>query len=77
MAAARVQRLGEENRQDRVQHLTRNIGKQAREGQKNGVPRNPGEIGMHALRVGDTVGEHTVSYGNLGETITIGGGLTQ
>jgi 4-hydroxy-tetrahydrodipicolinate reductase len=35
-------------------------------------PRNPGEIGMHALRVGDTVGEHTVYFGNLGETVTIG-----
>ncbi len=35
-------------------------------------PRNAGEIGMHALRVGDTVGEHTVHFGNLGETITIG-----
>ena len=35
-------------------------------------PRNPGEIGMHALRVGDTVGEHTVHFGNLGETITLG-----
>ncbi len=35
-------------------------------------PRKPGEIGMHALRVGDTVGEHTVHFGNLGETITVG-----
>jgi len=35
-------------------------------------PRKPGEIGMHALRLGDTVGEHTVHFGNLGETITIG-----
>ena len=35
-------------------------------------PRNTGEIGMHALRVGDTVGEHTVHFGNLGETITVG-----
>jgi 4-hydroxy-tetrahydrodipicolinate reductase len=26
---------------------------------------------MHALRVGDTVGEHSVYFGNLGETITI------
>jgi 4-hydroxy-tetrahydrodipicolinate reductase len=34
-------------------------------------PRKPGEIGMHALRLGDTVGEHSVYYGNLGETITI------
>jgi len=32
--------------------------------------RKPGEIGIHAIRVGDTVGEHTVSFGNLGETIT-------
>ena len=35
-------------------------------------PRKPGEIGMHALRLGDTVGEHTVSFGSLGETVTIG-----
>jgi len=35
-------------------------------------PRQPGEIGMHALRVGDTVGEHTVHFGNLGETVHIG-----
>jgi len=34
--------------------------------------RKEGEIGMHALRVGDTVGEHTVHFGNLGETVTIG-----
>jgi 4-hydroxy-tetrahydrodipicolinate reductase len=26
---------------------------------------------MHALRVGDTVGEHEVHFGNLGETVTI------
>jgi 4-hydroxy-tetrahydrodipicolinate reductase len=34
-------------------------------------PRNAGEIGMHALRVGDTVGEHQVHFGTLGETVTI------
>ncbi|MBS3734622.1 MAG: 4-hydroxy-tetrahydrodipicolinate reductase [Phycisphaerae bacterium] len=34
-------------------------------------PRTPGEIGMHALRVGDTVGEHQVHFGSLGETITL------
>ncbi len=34
-------------------------------------PRNAGEIGMHALRVGDTVGEHEVHFGNLGETVTL------
>ena len=35
-------------------------------------PRVPGEIGMHALRVGDTVGEHTVHFGCLGETVHVG-----
>jgi 4-hydroxy-tetrahydrodipicolinate reductase len=35
-------------------------------------PRKPGEIGVHSLRIGDTVGEHTVAFGNLGETVTIG-----
>jgi 4-hydroxy-tetrahydrodipicolinate reductase len=52
------------------------LGKDAGEtmvyGRGGQAPRKPGEIGMHALRVGDTVGEHTVYYGNLGETITIG-----
>lgn len=39
---------------------------------RNGLaPRKKGEIGMHAIRVGDTVGEHSVYYGNMGETITI------
>ena len=35
-------------------------------------PRQSGEIGMHAVRVGDTIGEHTVYFGSLGETITMG-----
>jgi 4-hydroxy-tetrahydrodipicolinate reductase len=35
-------------------------------------PRKEGEIGMHALRVGDTVGEHTVHFGSLGETVHVG-----
>ncbi|MHC4982247.1 MAG: 4-hydroxy-tetrahydrodipicolinate reductase [Planctomycetota bacterium] len=34
-------------------------------------PRKPGEIGIHAIRVGDTVGEHAVHFGNLGETVTL------
>ncbi len=33
--------------------------------------RQAGQIGMHALRLGDTVGEHEVFYGTLGETISI------
>ncbi len=33
--------------------------------------RSVGEIGVNSLRMGDTVGEHSVSFGTLGETITI------
>ncbi len=33
--------------------------------------RPPRQIGMHALRVGDTVGEHEVHFGTLGETLTL------
>jgi 4-hydroxy-tetrahydrodipicolinate reductase len=29
------------------------------------------QIGMHALRLGDTVGEHEVHFGTLGETLTL------
>ncbi|MCP4374989.1 MAG: 4-hydroxy-tetrahydrodipicolinate reductase [bacterium] len=41
-------------------------------GRQGDCPRNPGEIGMHAIRLGDTIGEHTVSFGSLGETVTLG-----
>lgn len=34
-------------------------------------PRPPSEIGYHALRTGDNVGEHTIVFGMLGETIEI------
>ena len=33
--------------------------------------RQKGEIGMHAVRAGDTTGVHSVIYGTLGETITL------
>jgi len=29
------------------------------------------QIGMHALRLGDTVGEHEIHFGNLGETLVL------
>lgn len=35
------------------------------------VPRSRGRIGMHALRMGDVVGEHTVSYATLGERLEL------
>ncbi|MCA9255490.1 MAG: 4-hydroxy-tetrahydrodipicolinate reductase [Phycisphaerales bacterium] len=34
--------------------------------------RAPGEIGMHSLRLGGVVGEHTVAFATLGETLTLG-----
>jgi 4-hydroxy-tetrahydrodipicolinate reductase len=33
--------------------------------------RSPQEIGIHAIRVGDNVGEHTVVFSTLGETLEI------
>ncbi len=33
--------------------------------------RQKGKIGIQALRLGDTVGEHSVMFGTLGETVTI------
>lgn len=41
-------------------------GRHGRTGQR---PR--GEIGYHALRVGDNVGEHTIVFGMLGETLEV------
>jgi 4-hydroxy-tetrahydrodipicolinate reductase len=41
-----------------------------REGMTGG--RKPGEIGIHAVRAGDVIGEHTVIFSNLGERIEIG-----
>jgi 4-hydroxy-tetrahydrodipicolinate reductase len=33
--------------------------------------RPPGEIGIHAVRVGDNVGEHTIIFSTLGETLEL------
>jgi 4-hydroxy-tetrahydrodipicolinate reductase len=33
--------------------------------------RKKGTLGMQAIRLGDTIGEHSVMYGTLGETVTI------
>jgi len=33
--------------------------------------RPPRQIALHALRVGDTIGEHEVHFGALGETLTL------
>jgi 4-hydroxy-tetrahydrodipicolinate reductase len=34
-------------------------------------PRKPEEIGIHAIRIGDVVGEHRVLIGGVGETLEI------
>ena len=34
-------------------------------------PRTKGEIGVHALRMGDVVGHHAIHFGGPGETVTI------
>ncbi len=47
--------------QTRVRH--------GREGQVGERP--PDEIGVHALRVGDNPGEHTIIFGTLGETLEL------
>ncbi|HKQ46671.1 MAG TPA: 4-hydroxy-tetrahydrodipicolinate reductase [Phycisphaerae bacterium] len=41
-------------------------------GRQGNVGQRPsGEIGIHSQRIGDTVGEHTVAFGTLGETLSI------
>lgn len=40
-----------------------------REGQTGKRPRN--EIGYHAVRTGDNVGEHTIIFGMMGETLEV------
>jgi 4-hydroxy-tetrahydrodipicolinate reductase len=37
----------------------------------NDVVRKPGEIGMHALRIGDEVGRHTAYFAALGERLEL------
>jgi 4-hydroxy-tetrahydrodipicolinate reductase len=50
--------------------LDRNLAEEARYGRKGiSGERTRNEIGIHALRIGDVVGEHTVSFGNIGERI--------
>lgn len=34
-------------------------------------PRPAGQIALHSLRLGDTVGEHAIAFGALGETLTL------
>jgi len=51
--------------------LKRDAGADAVYGRKGLAERKPHEIGIHAVRAGDIVGEHTVLFGTLGERIEI------
>lgn len=42
-----------------------------RHGRNGHCPRQTGEIGLHAVRLGDTVGEHAIHFGSVGETVTL------
>ena len=52
--------------------LDRSLETEARYG-RHGIAgeRTRSEIGIHALRIGDVVGEHTVSFGTIGERIEL------
>ena len=52
--------------------LSKDLSGAAIHGRSGKQPREQGEIGIHAVRLGDTVGEHSVHFGNLGETVTLG-----
>jgi len=45
------------------------VQKHGRQGQTGQRPRN--EIGFHALRTGDNVGEHQIVFGMMGETLEV------
>jgi len=52
--------------------LKRNLKKDARHGREGDVGARPrGEIGFHAIRGGDIVGEHTVIFAGTGERVEI------
>jgi 4-hydroxy-tetrahydrodipicolinate reductase len=40
-------------------------------GRQGQQPRQPGEIGMHALRMGEETGRHSVHFGTFGEELTL------
>ncbi len=51
--------------------LARSLSKDAVYGRKGLSERKKHEIGIHAVRAGDIVGEHTVLFGTLGETLEL------
>ena len=52
--------------------LKRDLAKEARHGREGDVgARTPKEIGFHAVRGGDIVGEHTVMFAGIGERVEV------
>lgn len=51
--------------------LDRDVEKAGVHGRKGITKRAPGEIGIHALRAGDIVGEHRVLFGGMGENLEV------
>jgi 4-hydroxy-tetrahydrodipicolinate reductase len=49
----------------------RDLARDAVHGRAGTCPRREGEIGIHAVRAGDIVGEHTILYGALGERVEL------
>ena len=49
----------------------KDINTDVQHGREGDAPRKPGEIGMHALRLGSTVGRHTVSFASLEEELQL------
>jgi len=40
--------------------------------QGDDIPRQPGQVGMHSMRMGDEVGRHTVYFAALGDRLELG-----
>ena len=40
-------------------------------GRQGLTPRQPGSIGVHSLRLGDVIGEHTVHFATEGERLEL------
>jgi len=49
----------------------KDIDKSLTHGRSGDSLRQKGNIGMHAVRAGDIVGDHSVIFGTLGETVTV------
>ena len=54
-----------------AQALETTLAERGTYGRKGIAPRQPGEIGVHAIRAGAIVGDHTVLFANEGEQIEI------